>query len=117
MNDYADLEKKILQLLSEDCIGLWEIIRLIKKKYPGLSPKDTKEITLQFIFQMLSQNIFYAGIPQKDGSFVFWVGKPDELTKKIKESWDTLDSEPNIGEIVWFDITNVKRDELKQRIN
>jgi hypothetical protein len=86
-----------------DYIGLWEIIHAIKEE-----TSNTENLMLNSlrIVQLMLDAGFRAGFPDKSGANFEELPdqSPDLILSKVESEWIKLGREPNVGEIVWFDL-------------
>ncbi|MEC4987948.1 MAG: hypothetical protein SAJ37_04295 [Oscillatoria sp. PMC 1068.18] len=54
---------------------------------------------------MLNKDLIKAGMFDEEAEFKVWDLSPQAIIARIKSKWDTLGRKPNIGDLVWFDIT------------
>lgn len=89
------------QQTPHDHIGLWEIIKNIKR-FVRPEKSKLKVVTLDCVRLMLSAG-FVAGV-SRGRTFERW---PDQSVEKVIEridaEWSALGREPNIGDIAWFE--------------
>lgn len=91
----------------EDHVGLWEVIGDAKRLFPDANHIEIQRITLDLIYELLSSGFIEAGFPTPDGKdFIPWSDGSTEVANRIKSEWNTLRQEPNIGDVVWFNITD-----------
>ena len=72
-----------------------------------------KNKTLEVIKSLLEEELVVAGDLLPDNAFKVWNIKIDNIIEKIKIEWNNLDSELNMYELVWFDITEKGRKEFE----
>ncbi len=100
-----EIKNDFIKECHDDHVGLWVILWLARRLFPGASSEKLKDITLLIVREVLEdeQAGIVAGKPSPDGrSFVPWSTTTDETVRKIDEKWKALGREPNIGDIVWF---------------
>ncbi|MGD9153821.1 MAG: hypothetical protein PVG30_09295 [Gammaproteobacteria bacterium] len=114
MKEMQELRKDFLISCKDDSTGLWEVIRSVKNILKIYDSQIIKNTILSMVLEFLMANYIVVGFPMRDGSFQAWEGSPEELVRKIKYAWDILDREPNIGDVIWFYITSVGKEELKR---
>lgn len=106
------LQQEILLACSADEVGLWEAVWHAKREFPNANPSEVKRETLSSLQALLSAGLIRAGLPRVDSStFVFepWNLPVEQITQRIREEWDQLGHEPDLGDIVWF-ISTVEGD-------
>jgi hypothetical protein len=103
----------LLRSCQEGELGLWAIIwevrfALNNQQNPEWerdqsTPVQVRHLTMQMVRRLLVSGQVQAGYYGPDGSGVTrWNLPPDEIVKKIETEWDSLDRDPNIGEVVLF---------------
>lgn len=60
---------------------------------------------LDILYGLLSSGLVQAGLPTLDGGFEPWPFDPEEALARIESEWQELGRDPDIGEIVWFAVT------------
>jgi hypothetical protein len=97
------VQERVLSELREDHVGLWLIARKVRQSLGHPSAVEVQAETLQLVRRLLDARNAAAGFPTADGvGFRPWKLTPAAAVKRIKQSWDQLGREPNIGEVVWF---------------
>ncbi|MBU0455440.1 MAG: hypothetical protein ABIH77_02155 [Pseudomonadota bacterium] len=109
-----DLKIEFLILCQDDSTGLWLIIRITKNILGTKDADEIQKIILHLVLEFLKKQFIVVGFPLRDGTFKRWHGEPKELVEKIKIDWDQLDREPNLGDVIWFYITEKGSAELKR---
>jgi hypothetical protein len=85
-----------------DHIGLWEVIRHLRRQM-NVENHKIKETTLDFVRVILSHG-FVAGF-SRGRKFEEWPDQSaDIVIRRIEQEWASLSGEPNLGDIVWFDL-------------
>lgn len=103
--DIARLERELLEECAEDHLGLWSVIWPLREEF-GIEGEDERRgITLRMLTDLLGAGLIHAGIPDGRTRFNAWNLSATESLKRIEREWNELDREPDIGDIVWFDIT------------
>jgi hypothetical protein len=96
----------ILSLKAEfedDHVGLWTIVKQVRRAYPHGCPEEIRKTTLALIKLLLQVGSVEAGFPTEDGrGFVSWDIEPYGVVTRIGAEWKKLGKEPTIGEIAWF---------------
>ena len=86
-----------------DEVGLWLIIASLRDETGITDPMQLREATLDFVRKFLDSGDVVAGYYRPDGSGVsIWDMSTDDVVARIRQEWDRLGREPNIGEIVTF---------------
>jgi hypothetical protein len=97
------VQERVLSELREDHVGLWLIARKVRESLGHASAAEVQTETLHLVRRLLDARNAAAGFPTVDGvGFRPWKLTPAAAVKRIKQSWDQLGHEPNIGEVVWF---------------
>src|SRR3989338_6922742 len=113
MKRLEKLRMKFFISFSDDWVALWELIRMVKEIYGFEAQNEIQTFVLKFIYNLLSDKLICVGFPKKGGNFDSWKGDSMELIQRIKDEWDALGKEPNIGDVVWFDLTEKGEAKLK----
>jgi hypothetical protein len=95
----------------EDWHGLWWICGYFEH-LPG--PMERRRRTLEFVRELLDSGLFEAGFPTRDGCFEAWVLTPPEAVVKIDAEWTALGTDPSLGDVVWFNLTEAGEREAKR---
>jgi hypothetical protein len=100
---YNKLLKELLVECEEDHVGLWSIIHDIHCELGENDPCEVQQIALGLIDKLFDDPRMAAGFPADDGrGFLPWDLSKSEILSRIKNEWDVLGREPDIGDIVWF---------------
>ncbi len=99
----ADFEKEA----ASDFIGLWQLIRAVKKNLEKNEDEKLQSLTLDLLKRMLYRG-FRVGYLSSSGSKLDpWPDQqPVRVATRIQSEWNALGREPNIGDIAWFDYKN-----------
>lgn len=101
MNEIVRLENELLQRCREDYLGLWVIVRNVRRLYPEITAQQLREVTFRIISRLLSEEDVRIG--QFSGSvFECWPADTEAATSRINVEWDQLGRDPNLGDIAWF---------------
>ena len=100
--DTREMRKHLLIECSDDYLGLWSIIWLIRRKLKNANSDQVRRETLGIIRTLLDDGLIQAGFPTPAGGFEPWSLSPAETIRRIELEWDLLGREPNIGDIAWF---------------
>ncbi len=103
MNLFVDLRTHLLAECKEDEVGLWYIIKNVRRDLKLKDAAEVRRITLELIKELLESGNVQAGYYAPDESgFEPWSIPVDEIIRRINEAWNKLGREPNIGDIVIF---------------
>ena len=108
------LKRQFLVEGLDDHIGLWAILWELQDL-----PNDDvrRRETMALVEEFLINRWFEAGFPTSDGrGFDPWHSTPDVSVARINAEWDALGREPNIGEIVWFNLTAAGEAEARRHV-
>jgi hypothetical protein len=97
-----EVKQAILKELSDDYVGLWSIIRYVKKSELCNNLLEIQQLSLKIILDLLDDKLMQAGDFLPDGRFEIWHMPSNEIIEIIEKTWNELGREPNIGDIVWF---------------
>ena len=101
-----DVLKKIGDAIAEEChedyVGLWELVKDVKRAFPEASAREVQKTTLELVRDLLSTGRAVAGDLSNDGDFCDWRLSVDLCVARVREEWDRLGHEPNIAEVVWL---------------
>lgn len=112
--DIVRLERELLEECAEDHLGLWAVIWPLREEFGVEDEGERHEITLRMLTDLLEAGLIQAGIPEGRQHFNAWNLPAAEALKRIEREWNELGHEPNIGDIVWFDITEKGKAHLAQ---
>jgi hypothetical protein len=104
----SNLKVDVLKSGEEDCVGLWMLASFIKEDFSFQDGQEAKDFILQFIFELLVNDLFQVGELTKQGGFKSWEGSPEELVQRIKREWKDGADEM----CIWFNITEKGKQEL-----
>jgi hypothetical protein len=87
----------------DDHVGLWSVVRQVRRAFPDDRPEDIRTKTLALIWFLLQMGSIEAGFPTRDGrGFEPWGIKPFGVVTRIASKWKNPEQGPKIGDIVWF---------------
>jgi hypothetical protein len=89
----------VLDHCADEYTGLWLAVAELRMASGGAI--DFRRI-LDILYGLLSSGLLQAGIPTLDGGFEPWLLAPEEVLARIEDEWTLLGRDPDIGEIVWF---------------
>ena len=105
MTALAQIHHSILAEGLVDSIGLWEVVRRVRRHNATASDDGVRSITLQVVRDLLSAGYMRTGQPLHDGSFVPSAETPAEAMRRIEAEWMALGRDPDLGDIVWLSNT------------
>ena len=129
MGEPESIQQQLLARAQYDWLGLWVIIRKMKEVRPVSPPEGVQKMTLQVVRELLEAGWVKAGNPTffieaaspqpgapggRNIRFIPWPCTPEETLKRIESEWNRLGTEPSLGEIVWFEITEKGESVLKK---
>lgn len=98
-------EKEILLEGLEDHIGLWEFVVAITREIPSGDEPAVKRGVITMAEDLLERGLMVAGFPDERGNFDAVGEDATGIASRIDREWEELGRPPDIGEIVWFDLT------------
>lgn len=105
MRDIEEIKNVLLTECSVDYVGLWEVMAHVEYGLKHSNPQEVRELTMKLVGELLHEGLIKAGDPKDTGGFVAWKLSPEETVKRIRDEWNALGREPNLGDIVWFTTT------------
>lgn len=105
VREITGVEQEILLEGLEDYIGLWEVIAAVREELPEKEKPLIRRSVMEIISNLLKRGLMRAGVPTRDGGFTASDEGIDELLARIECEWDELGREPDVWDIIWFDIT------------
>lgn len=108
----AWLQQELLYECGLDQTGLWEFVWMTAEELDLDDPDEVRAAVLESTSGLLKAGYIRAGVPKGRVDFDPWNLSPEEAIERIEREWDALGREPDIGEIVWFDITEKGREQL-----
>lgn len=110
MNDADSLYKAIVSECREDHVGLWAIVKDVRRAIP--EQDNVFDSTLSLIRRLLVESDVVAGQFRKIGDqkweFEQWEMPVDKIIGKIGSEWQSLGRDPDISEVVWFTAKQVR---------
>jgi len=120
MNHQMSLNSLLSSLMAEfedDHVGLWSIIREVRRAFPTERPENIRSKTLSLVRFLMEMGSIEAGFPKRDGrGFEPWRMKPVEVVDRIASEWKQPAPDPTIGEIVWFTTPSANSTEIVSAI-
>ncbi|MDX6528471.1 MAG: hypothetical protein QOH41_761 [Blastocatellia bacterium] len=106
------IREDFLSECATDSVGLWSLIWNIKHVAGVSDSEEIRKLALAILLGLLISGRIRAGVPTEEHGFEQWQLSPEQIIRAIKQQWDDLGREPDIGEIVWFtsaeNTTNVR---------
>ncbi|HVX90857.1 MAG TPA: hypothetical protein VHC20_04480 [Candidatus Paceibacterota bacterium] len=102
MNNLATAVNDILTECREDYVGLWSVIRQLRRG--GIEEAAVFETTMNLLSTWLHEGKIVAGSfdTRIDNDFHVWQMSPDEALARIAREWRGLGHDPNLGDVVWI---------------
>jgi len=101
MNPLDQIKRDFLAECAEDFVGLWSLLRTVNFTIPNLTPIEAQSITLRFLEDLLRAEAIVV-LQISNSRLEAWNLPPASAIKRIKDEWDALGRDPDIGEIAWF---------------
>lgn len=98
-------EEMILLEGLEDHIGLWEFVAAITREIPSGDETAVKRGVITMAEDLLERGLMVAGFPDERGDFDAVGEDATGVASRIDREWDELGRPPDIGEVIWFDLT------------
>jgi hypothetical protein len=87
-----------------DYVGLWQVVSAVVHDYQVSSPADIRRLTMEIVRGLLASG-FEAVDLRPGGGRIPWADQRlDVVLARIDHEWDALGKEPDVGDIVWFDL-------------
>ena len=102
MSVVRKLDQEILVNGLSDYVGFWEPVRLLRRREPRLNESELKKVILMTIRSLVDDDLMEFGEVNVDGTFSTWALTSHEAISVIRDQWDSLGRDPNVGEIVWM---------------
>lgn len=109
---------EVLDRSLEDMLQLAEIMSVVGKRLDR-HPHDpaVKAPTLDVIYDLLSGGYVIAGDVKKNEEGLLcvysWGLAPQEAVARISHEWAELNEPPNLGDVVWLEITDAGRKKIE----
>ncbi len=92
---------EIIDAAKADEIGLWFILGRLRADLGVEDSVLLQVATLQCVSPLLASGAVVAGYYRPDSSGIeVWDMEPERVVSRIKQAWNALGREPDIGEIV-----------------
>src|SRR5258708_26189540 len=99
MYSTKEVQNDFLSESREDLVGLWSVIWRIKNEMGENDPLRVQALSVDILRALLNDGLIKAGVPNDEGEFVEWCGSTETILTRIKEEWDHLGREPDIGDV------------------
>lgn len=104
-SQYQEITGSFLKEAEEDYIGLWQLIKAAKCFISAEEPLVTRAVTLDIVRELLAAGLEAGDPPYSTTGYRPWPNQnPDAVASRIEQEWEALGHEPNIGDIVWFNL-------------
>lgn len=85
-----------------DFVGLWALVWEVRRAFPEYDVKQRRETTIRVARLMLVSGNIMIGDFGGDKRFVAWPIQGVSAADLLEEAWETLEREPDIGDLCWF---------------
>lgn len=102
-------EKEILLEGLDDYLGLWEFVFSVRDESDIEDAGEIRRRTLGLARGLLDEGLAKPGFPTSDGRFEVIEASAEDIIVRISREWDELGREPDIGDIIWFRLTDEGR--------
>lgn len=89
----------------EDYIGLWEFTAFVRRSLSTDNEVAIRSTVLALANELLERGVMVTGFPTPEGGFEPEESEPGEIVERIEREWRELGRMPDLGEIIWFDLT------------
>ncbi|MBA2693271.1 MAG: hypothetical protein H0U65_12400 [Rubrobacter sp.] len=89
----------------DDSIGIWEIAAVVRGEIPRPDGSEVRAASLEIVRDVLEEGLMRPGFPTREGSFEVLRKTPGETMERVEREWDELGRDPDVGEGIWFDLT------------
>lgn len=104
MVNLRKLEEEFLVEAGQDYVGLWQLVGAVRRKLQVSEPSEVRRLTLLLVRDLLASGLQAVALTS-DGGCVPWLKNDvQSVINRIEREWSALGREPNIGEIVWFNL-------------
>lgn len=99
-----DIWAKARRELEDDYVGLWELVRRVRRHLPDLDDRQVQDAVLLMVDGGLRRGEARAGRGAVVGGLeCVWTNPVNEITDRIRREWSELGRDPMPGEVVWLD--------------
>lgn len=98
-------EEGILLEALEDHIGLWEFTAFVRRSLSTDNEVAIRSTVLALATELLERGVMVTGFPTTEGDFEPEDSELGETVERIEREWRELGRMPDVGEIIWFDLT------------
>lgn len=90
--------------LQDDYVGLWELVRKVRRRLPDLDDQQVQDAVLAMLDRGLRRREVRAGLGAAVGGLEsVWSNPVDQVIEQIRHEWNELGRDPAPGEVVWID--------------
>ncbi len=101
-----DIKRAIVEEARSDVVGLWAILWEVRQRMPSINTQQAQAATLAVVAEALEEQAVVAGDfvdkHQEAAVFVPWSLATQAAISRIRNDWDALGRDPNLGDIVCF---------------
>lgn len=95
----------IVQQAKSDYVGLWQIVSELREVHGVTSEAERRRLTLQVVDRLLKGGVEVVDYHRERGWARWSDQNPSAVLARIGHEWDALSSEPNLGDICWFSVS------------
>jgi hypothetical protein len=113
------IRNELLTFGLDDMLGLWWVIGVVAD-HIGVNPNDDSRVmhpTLDAIHDLLVSNYAIAGNVETDNDGILfvksWGMNANDTVERIKREWEKLAAPPNLGDVVWLELTDNGREQAQ----
>jgi hypothetical protein len=101
MNPLDQIKQDFLAECADDFVGVWSLLRTVNFTIPNLTSIESQGITLRLLEDLLRAGTIIV-LQISNSRLEAWNSPPASAVKRIKDEWDALGRDPDVGEIAWF---------------
>jgi hypothetical protein len=113
------IRNELLTFGLDDMLGLWWVVGVVAD-HVGVDTNDDSRVmhpTLDAIHDLLASNYAIAGGVERDNDGILfvksWGMNAKDTVERIKREWEQLTAPPNLGDVVWLELTNNGREQAR----
>lgn len=118
--EYEQCTRRFLLAMTSDYAGIWQLLTYLRPsasdQSSGSNENHLRAAAMSCLRDVLERDLVEAGAATSDGGFVPWDLPPEAAVARIEREWEELGRTPTIGELAWFRLTDVGRNELSSTI-